>query len=65
MKVNRSRVLQMKPTQQQEVQHEIKIFLKALASYPESFACNPCLSFERHLGTLAAENSSVQYQQAR
>ena len=64
MKVNRSRVLQMKPTQQQEAQQEIKIFLKALASYPESFACDPCLSFERHLGTLAAESSLAHYQQA-
>jgi hypothetical protein len=36
-----------------EVQQEIETFLAALNSYPDRFACNPCLSFEQHLFSLA------------
>ncbi len=32
-----------------DVQQEIDNFLRALRSYPESFAHNPQLSFEQHL----------------
>jgi hypothetical protein len=57
MKISRNRESQMELSQQREVQREITIFLKALASYPERFACDPCLSFERHLVSLAAESA--------
>jgi len=48
-----------------DAQREIKIFLQALASYPERFACDPRLSFERHLVALAAESSRAEYSASR
>ena len=42
-----------------EVQQEIDNFLRALRSYPESFAHNPRLSFEQHLfRVMASETAS-------
>jgi len=42
-----------------DVQQEIDNFLRALHSYPESFAHNPQLSFEQHLfRVMAAEMAS-------
>lgn len=43
-----------KPDQQQ-AEREIQTFLEALNSYPQSFAQDPCLSFEQHLVALASE----------
>ena len=37
-----------------DVQQEIDGFLRALRSYPESFAHNPRLSFEQHLFRIMA-----------
>jgi hypothetical protein len=39
---------------QQQVQHEIQAFLKAIHSYPDRFARNPYLSFEQHFFSIAA-----------
>jgi hypothetical protein len=39
---------------QQEVQQEIESFLRALSSYPDRFARDPGLSFERHLFSISA-----------
>jgi len=42
-----------------DVRQEIDKFLRALRSYPESFANNPRLSFEQHLsGIMASEMAS-------
>lgn len=38
------------------VQPEVKVFLKALHSYPDRFARDPCVSFEQHLYAMAAAN---------
>ena len=40
--------------QRGDVQQEIDNFLRALRSYPESFAHNPRLSFEQHLCRIMA-----------
>ena len=45
-----------KPDQQQ-AEREIQAFLEALNSYPQSFAQDPCLSFEQHFVALASEQS--------
>ena len=37
-----------------DTQREIKDFMRALSSYPERFAHNPCLSFEQHLCRIAS-----------
>lgn len=37
-------------------QQDIRDFLQAVSSYPESFAINPGMSFEQHLVIIAAEN---------
>jgi len=39
-----------------DVQQEIDNFLRALRSYPESFAHNPQLSFEQHLSGITASD---------
>jgi hypothetical protein len=44
---------------EREVQREIENFLRALSSYPDRFARDPRLSFERHLFSLAARQSAV------
>jgi hypothetical protein len=42
------------------VRREIATFLRAVHSYPESFARDPLLSFEQHLFSLAAENVAAE-----
>jgi hypothetical protein len=37
-----------------QTQREVKDFMRALRSYPERFADNPCLSFEQHLFLVAS-----------
>lgn len=45
-------------TRAREVQQEIEDFLRALHSYPDRFADDPCLSFEQHLfSVLGAERT--------
>jgi len=39
----------------EEVQREIQNFLQALRTYPDRFAQEPQLSFERHFWRVAAE----------
>jgi len=46
-------------SREREVQHEIKSFLSALVSYPDRFARDPHLSFEKYLFRLAATNQSA------
>lgn len=41
---------------ERDVQHEIKSFLSAVATYPDRFALEPDLSFEQHLFQLVAAN---------
>jgi hypothetical protein len=36
-----------------DVQQEIDNFLRALSSYPDRFAREPCLSFQQHLSSIA------------
>ena len=43
----------------QEVQREIEMFLRALDSYPDHFAQDPCLSFQQHLFSLSMPPRSV------
>lgn len=40
----------------QEAQQEIANFLKALNSYPDSFARDPYLNFQQHLISVAAQS---------
>jgi hypothetical protein len=35
-----------------EVRREIDSFLRAINSYPDRFAREPCLSFEQHLSSI-------------
>jgi hypothetical protein len=42
-----------------QAQQEIDTFLKAISSYPESFAHNPNLSFEEHLFTITAQSQEL------
>jgi hypothetical protein len=42
-----------------QAQQEIENFLKAIKSYPESFAHDPSLSFEEHLFTVIAQNQEL------
>ena len=44
---------------QHETQQEIRIFMRALSSYPERFADNPYLSFEQHLFSIAAISATA------
>jgi hypothetical protein len=39
----------------QQAQQEIATFLKALNSYPDSFARDPYLNFQQHLISVAAQ----------
>jgi hypothetical protein len=41
----------------ERVRNEIKIFRKALASYPEHFAANPQITFEEHCASLIANGN--------
>lgn len=47
-----------KPESERERQArvEVETFLKALNSYPESFAHDPCLSFEQHFVAVATRS---------
>jgi hypothetical protein len=42
-------------TRQGDVEREIATFLRAMYSYPESFAHNPQRTFEQHLMTITTE----------
>lgn len=42
-----------------QAQQEIDTFLKAISSYPESFAHDPSLSFEEHLFTVTAQSQDL------
>jgi len=57
MKASRNAEFESDLSHRLEVQREINVFLKALASYPERFQCDPRLSFERHLISLVAESA--------
>jgi hypothetical protein len=48
-------------TRENEAQQEIESFLRALRSYPDRFAREPCLSFRQHLSSIvtAAHASST------
>ena len=46
------------PVRRREVEQEIDNFLRALSSYPEHFAHDPCVSFESHLFRVAAAGQS-------
>ena len=50
---------------EREVQHEIRSFLSALVSYPDGFARDPRLSFEKYLFRLAATNRLANYSERR
>ena len=41
-----------------DVQKEIDTFLAALSSYPDRFAKDPALSFERHLIRMTADSQA-------
>jgi hypothetical protein len=56
-KKHHSKVTPPDPNQLCNVQPEIDKFLRALRSYPESFAHNPRLSFEQHLFRIMASGS--------
>ncbi len=45
----------MDPSQDRDVQKEIDAFLAALNSYPDRFAKDPALSFERYLFGMTAD----------
>jgi len=52
-------------TRAREVQQEIEDFLKALNSYPDRFAHDPCLSFEQHLfSVIGAERTCCEQRRA-
>jgi hypothetical protein len=60
MKANRHRtIIAASPNSRRQdgTQREIRNFLRALSSYPERFADNPCLSFEQHLFSIALTSS--------
>ncbi|HEY1263968.1 MAG TPA: hypothetical protein VGF06_10610 [Terriglobales bacterium] len=42
-------------TPESQARQEIEAFVKALASYPESFEDNPRLTFEQHLVAVAGQ----------
>jgi hypothetical protein len=52
-------------TRERDVQHEIKSFLKALVSYPDRFAIEPGLSFEKHLFQLVAASRMANTEERR
>ena len=41
-------------TRRRDVQQEIDNYLRALSSYPDRFAQDPCVSFEQHLFSMMA-----------
>ena len=43
-----------------QVRREIATFLRAVHSYPESFARDPLLSFEQHLFSMANQNRAAE-----
>jgi len=47
------------PVRDEEVPREIRNFLLALRTYPDRFAREPKLSFERHFSQVAAELPEV------
>jgi len=40
------------PAHEREVRREIESFLRAISSYPDRFAHEPCLSFQQHLSSI-------------
>lgn len=50
----------MDPSQDRDVQKEIDLFLAALSSYPDRFAKDPDLSFERYLFGITSEDRNDQ-----
>jgi hypothetical protein len=47
------------PRRQSDTQQEIRDFMRALSSYPEQFAHDPCLSFEQHLFSIASSSNAT------
>lgn len=45
--------------QRNETKREIENFMRALSSYPERFAINPCVSFAQHLSSVDGAERSV------
>jgi len=50
---------------ERDVQYEIKSFLSALVSYPDRFALEPGISFEKHLFQLVAASQLAGNDQRR